>query len=414
MKVKNEKQRKTAWICRFNNKYSKENLMRFTIGLAICLTMLIAWKPAAALEFTLHTETSAAFWVSDPQSERFTPGFYIALRPSMTLNRFVALQWSYSFLITKAKEGFNENGSAHSILSGVRLRPLAAFQSPENQLGGLFVDFNLGYVRTGDLNRFGFDAGIGYAVQIAPWVSLGPVIRYIQIVQPDDNYNQNPNDAHLITLGFDIAFGTSRKEKVREFYECPEAPKCVPEKVYIHTEKKEIVFVEKALPYYVPCPDRDGDGVCDEDDRCPDQIGPVATFGCPIDPCGGEPLLLLVQFQQNSEKLPPSMYDAQTMFPILDEIAAVLAQDKACRVCIIGYASEEGAKKHNQKLSERRASAVKDYLVKKGVKENKLPTIGMGDKCQLIPLTTHVLNRRVEFRRLEEGETCPNDCSTNR
>ena len=80
----------------------------------------------------------------------------------------------------------------------------------------------------------------------------------------------------------------------------------------------------------------------------------------------------------------------------------------------IGYASEEGAKRHNQKLSERRASAVKDYLVKKGVSAKKLPTIGMGQDCQLIPYASHILNRRVEFRRLEEGESCPSDCSVNR
>jgi len=414
MENKVEKREDNEEIRVSNNKYFKEKPMRFTIIIAICLSVLFAWKTATATEFTLHTETSAAFWVSEPQSDRFTPGFYMALRPSMTLNRFVALQWSYAFLIAKAKEGFSENGSAHFLLSGVRLRPLAAFQSEEKQLGGLFVDFHLGYVRTGDLNRFGFDAGVGYAIQMAPWMSLGPVIRYAQIVQPDDNYNQSSSDAHLITLGLDIAFGTSSKEKATQAYECPAAPQCVPERVYINTEKKEIVYVEKALPYYVPCPDRDLDGVCDEDDRCPDKIGPVATFGCPVDPCSGEPLLLLVQFNQNSDNLPPSMYEAQTMYPILDEIAAVIAQDKTCRVCIIGYASEEGAKAHNKKLSQKRAAAVKNYLVKKGVSEKKLPTIGMGAKCQLIPETTHVLNRRVEFRRLEEGEICPDDCSTNR
>jgi outer membrane protein OmpA-like peptidoglycan-associated protein len=414
MESKNERHRDFEEMCVSDNKFFKEKPMRFTIIMAVCLSVLFAWKTATATEFTLHTETAAAFWVDEPQSDRFTPGFYIALRPGMTLNRFVALQWSYAFLITKAKEGFNENGSAHFLLSGVRLRPLASFQSEEKQLGGLFVDFNLGYVRTGDLNRFGFDAGVGYAIQMAPWVSLGPVLRYSQIIQPDDNYDQNSEDALLITLGVDIAFGTSKKEKATEAYECPEAPKCVPERVYINTEKKEIVYVEKALPYYVPCDDADTDGVCDEDDRCPDKIGPVATFGCPVDPCSGDSLLLLVQFNQDSDKLPPSMYEAQTMYPILDEIAAVIAQNEECRVCIIGYASEEGSKIHNKGLSKMRAASVKDYLVKKGVAEEKLPTIGMGEKCQLIPETTNVLNRRVEFRRLKEGQKCPNDCSVNR
>ncbi|HNW83874.1 MAG TPA: OmpA family protein [bacterium] len=383
--------------------------MRFTIGLAICLTLLFAWKPATALEFAFHTEPAAAFWADEPQSNRFTPGFYIALRPSIILSRYVALQWSYAFLITKAKEGFTENGSAHFLLGGVRIRPLASLQPVEDQLGGLFVDFNLGYVRTGDLNRFAFDAGIGYGFQMTPWLSMGPVIRYTQIMQPDDNYNQNPEDAHFFTVGLDLAFGTSHKEKDKEVYDCPEAPQCI-QKPIKEKKVKEI----KALPCYMPCPDADQDGVCDADDRCPKKIGPASTFGCPVDPCGGEPLLLLVQFEYDSDKLPPPMYEVQTMYPILDEIAAVISQDKTCRVCIIGYASEEGEKGYNKELSKMRAASVKDYLVTKGVSESKLPSIGMGEKCQLIPETTHILNRRVEFRRLEEGEKCPNDCSTNR
>jgi outer membrane protein OmpA-like peptidoglycan-associated protein len=181
------------------------------------------------------------------------------------------------------------------------------------------------------------------------------------------------------------------------------------------TKVKETKVKEtKAIPYFAPCADKDQDGVCDSYDRCPEKIGPVATFGCPIDPCGGEPLLLLVQFEYDSDKLPPSMYETKTKYPVLDEIAAVIAQDEECRVCIIGYASEEGEMEYNEELSKMRAASVKDYLVTKGVDADKLPSTGMGEKCQLIPASTHVLNRRVEFRRLEEGESCPYDCSPNR
>ena len=42
------------------------------------------------------------------------------------------------------------------------------------------------------------------------------------------------------------------------------------------------------------------------------------------------------------------------------------------------------AMQYNQKLSERRADAVRDYLVSKGVPKDKIETIGMGEK-QPIP-----------------------------
>jgi len=118
-------------------------------------------------------------------------------------------------------------------------------------LGGLFVDFNLGYVRTGDLNRFGFDAGLGYDFQVTPWLALGPVARYVQIVQADNDRNTDPRDAKLLTVGLDLAFGPAHRESRRD--ECPAAAECVQ---------------QKAPPCPPPpCPDADGDGVCDGDDR---------------------------------------------------------------------------------------------------------------------------------------------------
>jgi outer membrane protein OmpA-like peptidoglycan-associated protein len=151
--------------------------------------------------------------------------------------------------------------------------------------------------------------------------------------------------------------------------------------------------------------------VCDADDRCPKQIGPEAAFGCPIDPCGGSPLLVLVQFNYNSSAMPAKKAGVQTMDPVLDAVAAAIAQDPSCRVCILGHASEEGPAEHNEDLSRSRASAVQDYLTARDLSETRIPTAGLGERCQLIPESTLVLNRRVEFRRLQGGESCPTDCS---
>jgi len=359
------------------------------VGLVACLAVLLAGGTAIAQQFTFHFEPAAAFWLDEPQSDRFGPGVYGALRPGIALGRVVSLQASYAFLWTPAANEYTEDGVAHSASGGVRLRPFATLQPESEQLGGLFVDANAGYVRTGDLDRFGFDAGLGYNFQVAPVFALGPVVRYSQIVQADDTPDQDANDAQFLTAGLNLSFGPAHKAKAQEVVECPECPE---QKVQ-------------------PCSDRDGDGVCDADDRCPDEFGPAATAGCPIVLRHDVPLVFLVQFKQDSAELLPPEENSEKMTLVHNAVAAALAQNTTDRVCIVGYASIEGTDAHNLDLSQRRATTVKNYLVAHGLPESRLTTTGLGERCQLVPFDTRELNRRVEFRLLKEGESCPTDCS---
>src|SRR5690606_23185836 len=133
--------------------------------------------------------------------------------------------------------------------------------------------------------------------------------------------------------------------------------------------------------------------------------------GCPVDPCTGKPLVALVQFQYDSAVLPsPRDDDPQSMEPILESIAKAMAQDASCRVCVIGHASEEGPVDYNVTLSKERAAAVKGYLTSRGLDGKRIVTTGMGLACPLDPVDTRVQNRRVEFLRLAEGESCPTTC----
>ncbi len=53
-------------------------------------------------------------------------------------------------------------------------------------------------------------------------------------------------------------------------------------------------------------------------------------------------------------------------------------------VLVTGHTDPIGTQAYNQKLSERRANAVRDYLVSKGVAKDKIETLGMG-KTQPVP-----------------------------
>lgn len=69
-----------------------------------------------------------------------------------------------------------------------------------------------------------------------------------------------------------------------------------------------------------------------------------------------------------------------TPAPQLDEIAAALQADPSVtNVEITGYTDRLGSESYNQKLSERRANAVRDYLIGKGIDGNRLRAVGKGE-----------------------------------
>jgi OOP family OmpA-OmpF porin len=66
------------------------------------------------------------------------------------------------------------------------------------------------------------------------------------------------------------------------------------------------------------------------------------------------------------------------------EVVAKLPQcAKVELILVSGYTDRLGSQQYNQKLSERRANAVKAYLVKKGVNASQIDTMGMGKTLQI-------------------------------
>ncbi len=76
-------------------------------------------------------------------------------------------------------------------------------------------------------------------------------------------------------------------------------------------------------------------------------------------------------------------FDKATLTPaareILDSNLRMMKDNPGTRVQIEGHACAHGAEKYNMALSERRANAVKEYLVKAGIKEERLATIAYGE-----------------------------------
>jgi len=64
----------------------------------------------------------------------------------------------------------------------------------------------------------------------------------------------------------------------------------------------------------------------------------------------------------------------------LDELVSNAGAIKLEVILVVGHTDRIGSDSYNQKLSERRAAAVKTYLVGKGIEANRVYTEGKGEK----------------------------------
>jgi len=151
-----------------------------------------------------------------------------------------------------------------------------------------------------------------------------------------------------------------------------------------------------------PWPDADGDGVLDKDDKCPNEAGVVANNGCPevVAPTA-EVMATLNNYARTILFASAKSSFKQETFPVLQAITAILKEYPASTFTIEGHTDSDGAKSSNQLLSERRANAVRDYLISNGVAADRLVATGFGEEY---PIDTNATragkknNRRVEVK----------------
>jgi outer membrane protein OmpA-like peptidoglycan-associated protein len=86
---------------------------------------------------------------------------------------------------------------------------------------------------------------------------------------------------------------------------------------------------------------------------------------------------------------------------LLSRIAGILLTSRDYTVSVNGYTDDVGTEEYNQKLSERRAEAVRDYFVKAGLSPEIFTVTGHGKSRPLVPGTSE--DARAKNRRVELG-----------
>lgn len=150
-----------------------------------------------------------------------------------------------------------------------------------------------------------------------------------------------------------------------------------------------------------PWADTDGDGVFDKDDSCIDVVGTVANNGCP------EVVAVTEEVQKTlNEYAKTILFDLgkssiQTQSePVLNDITNILKEYPDAKFTVEGHTDSSGSHTLNQKLSDARANAVKEYLVANGINAFRLSALGYGEDRPISENTTksgRAKNRRVEI-----------------
>ncbi|HEX9102021.1 MAG TPA: OmpA family protein, partial [Polyangia bacterium] len=160
------------------------------------------------------------------------------------------------------------------------------------------------------------------------------------------------------------------------------------------------------------CPDldNDGDGIADAQDSCPNEPetfnGVDDSDGCPDS--GGA-----VRIAGDKIELPDNIWFdtgratiARRSEALVGRVADKLnANPRVRRIRIEGHTDDIGSARKNQELSQARAEAVRDFLIRRGVDADRLQAVGFGNTR---PLDSHrnaearAKNRRVDFIIVEQ------------
>lgn len=183
-----------------------------------------------------------------------------------------------------------------------------------------------------------------------------------------------------------------------------------------------------------PAPDKDGDGVLDPDDECIDVPGVPEYKGCPIPDTDGDGILdpddacpkepETQNGFEDQDGCPDQAPDTATFTgviegiffdvdqatikstaaPKLDNAIETLKKFPSLRIEVSGHTDSKGNDQYNTDLSQRRAEAVKQYMVDRGIDAGRIETRGAGENEPIASNASRpgrAQNRRIEFKLLD-------------
>jgi outer membrane protein OmpA-like peptidoglycan-associated protein len=277
---------------------------------------------------------------------------------------------------------------------------------------GPWVDLGAGGGVTGKLTRPVAELGLGWDFPAGPLLA-GPMVRYHHVFQSGDDDNEGA-DAHILLVGVELALRT--KTLPSSAPPPPQVPLAAPAPLILDSDADGVLDPDDRCPSTPEdvdgfedsdgCPDEDNDrdGISDAMDKCPDQ--PEVVNGVEDqDGCPDEGLITMVDDRVVLQE--EVLFETDRSRVSSSGRRALEAVERLCRqhpewehLEVEGHADERGTAEYNQRLSEDRATRVRDVLLELGFADDRVSIKGFGASRPRAPGRDEEslrLNRRVEL-----------------
>ena len=348
----------------------------------------------------------------DTNADRREEIWAYGLRFGYAFTPFFEVESRLMFVPTETTFNRNQNVYAYG-LDGLGQLSITEWFTPYVLLGMGAMTFDPGAVSR--QTKFAVDYGLGLKFFVFKNLALRPEIRGAT------NFG-GTNTAFVGTLNLTYYAGRDQPHKndrdqdgiLDSVDACPDSPEtmneyqdddgCPDEKPVepIPTPTPTPAPEPTPTPTPTPVADQDSDGILDKDDKCPKEAEVLNGYndedGCPdsvLDEFSG--VIEGIYFDSGKDTIQKDSYK------VLDRAVSFFKKYPLLRLRIEGHTDTDGTQKLNARLSQGRANNVRQYLIHRGIAEDRVESVGYGSSRPVASNSDadgKAKNRRIEFRIL--------------